>query len=39
MAYVSTNITFAGDGNQGLQLGHNSGAIYIAAPGKCPYPP
>jgi hypothetical protein len=39
MANPSYNITLAGDSNQGLQLGHNSGAIYIAAPGKCRHPP
>ncbi|KAF2786683.1 hypothetical protein K505DRAFT_289284, partial [Melanomma pulvis-pyrius CBS 109.77] len=30
MAFPSTNITFTGHGNQGLQVGHNSGAIHIA---------
>jgi hypothetical protein len=39
MAYLSNNITFAGDGNSGLQIGLNSGAIHVAAPGKCPHPP
>jgi len=32
---MAHHITFAGDNNQGPQVGHNSGAIYIAAPGKC----
>jgi hypothetical protein len=38
MAFPSTNITFAGDSNHGLQIGNNSGAIHLA-PGKCPLPP
>jgi len=38
MAYPSNNITFAGDGNSGLQIGLNSGAIHVVAPGKCPHP-
>lgn len=34
MASPSIITTFAGDGNLGLQVGHNSGAIHIAAAGK-----
>jgi hypothetical protein len=37
MASPSTHIVFTGDGNQGLQVGLNSGDIHLA-PGKCPLP-
>ncbi|CAI9636431.1 unnamed protein product [Alternaria burnsii] len=39
MALPSTNITFTGDSNQGLQIGHNSGAIHLAAPERPETPP
>ena len=34
---TTTTTTFRDDGNQGLQVGYNSGCIHIAAAGKCPY--
>jgi len=38
MAFPSVTTTFTGPGNQGLQVGHNSGSIetHIHAAGKCP---
>ncbi|KAH7061833.1 TPR domain protein [Paraphoma chrysanthemicola] len=38
MTFPSVTTTFTGPGNQGLQVGHNSGSIeaHIYAPGKCP---
>ncbi|KAI1664793.1 Kinesin light chain [Pyrenophora tritici-repentis] len=39
MALPSTKITFAGDSNQGLQIGHNSGAVHLAAPERPETPP
>jgi hypothetical protein len=38
MAYSTIATTFTGPGNQGLQVGYNSGSIHIAAAGKCPLP-
>ncbi|KAF2008317.1 hypothetical protein BU24DRAFT_360624 [Aaosphaeria arxii CBS 175.79] len=35
MALPSITTTFAGNGNLGLQVGYNSGAIHFGAPGKC----
>jgi hypothetical protein len=34
MAHSSVTTNFAGDGNQGLQVGFHAGAIHVAAPGK-----
>jgi hypothetical protein len=38
MPFPSVTSTFTGPGNQGLQVGHNSGSIetHFHAPGKCP---
>ena len=38
MASSTVTTTFTGSGNQGLQVGYNSGSIqtHIHAPGKCP---
>jgi hypothetical protein len=35
MAHSSITTTIAGHGNQGLQVGYNSGSIHVAAFGKC----
>jgi hypothetical protein len=37
MAHSSITTTFAGNRNEGLQIGYNSGSIHFAAPSK--YPP
>ncbi|KAF9730017.1 TPR domain protein (kinesin light chain) [Paraphaeosphaeria minitans] len=34
MAHSSITTTFTGHGNEGMQIGYNSGSIHIAAPGK-----
>ncbi|RYN15545.1 hypothetical protein AA0112_g12741 [Alternaria arborescens] len=41
MAFPGTNITFAGHGNRGVQVGHNYGAIenYFQVPAERPETP
>ncbi|KAH7069948.1 P-loop containing nucleoside triphosphate hydrolase protein, partial [Paraphoma chrysanthemicola] len=39
MAHPSTTTTFSGHQNEGLQVGHNSGSIHVAAPERRETPP
>jgi hypothetical protein len=41
MAFPNINTTITGSGNQGLQIGQNTGSIeaHYYPPGKCSLPP